>query len=86
MSRDCYEKVYLPYTKLNADKNIPGPGSYTLLSKIGADARKYSLQGRTPYYLGKFSTRNKNYFRFCIIKFKEKRTWSRIIRSKTRNR
>lgn len=35
---------------MNPDKNMPGPGQYTLLTSIGKDSRKYSLQGRTPYH------------------------------------
>jgi len=26
MSREVYEKVYMPSRKINIDKNIPGPG------------------------------------------------------------
>ena len=52
ISREAYEKVYVPTQKGNPDKSMPGPGSYTLLSTLGREARKYSLQGRTPYHQG----------------------------------
>ena len=32
ISREAYEKVYMPSRKINPDKSIPGPGSYTLLN------------------------------------------------------
>ena len=52
ISRDAYEKVYIPSRKISTDPTIPGPGKYTLLSTIGKDSRKFSLQGRTPYFHG----------------------------------
>ena len=53
VSREAYDKVYIPSQKISVEKNLPGPGQYTLLSSIGYEGRKYSLQGRTPYYKGK---------------------------------
>ena len=35
MSREVYEKVYMPSQKINQDKDIPGPGQYTLLEDFG---------------------------------------------------
>ena len=52
ISREAYEKVYMPQKKINQDRSIPGPGQYTLLSSLGKDARKISLQGRTQNCLG----------------------------------
>jgi hypothetical protein len=52
MSREAYDKVYIPSRKGNPDKNIPGPGQYSLFNTIGYEGRKYSLQGRTPYHQG----------------------------------
>eukprot|EP00350_Pseudokeronopsis_sp_OXSARD2_P005998 CAMPEP_0170542222 /NCGR_PEP_ID=MMETSP0211-20121228/1720_1 /TAXON_ID=311385 /ORGANISM="Pseudokeronopsis sp., Strain OXSARD2" /LENGTH=157 /DNA_ID=CAMNT_0010845217 /DNA_START=17 /DNA_END=490 /DNA_ORIENTATION=- len=49
ISREAYEKVYIPSRKFNPDKCIPGPGAYSLNHSIGYDAKKFSLQGRTPY-------------------------------------
>jgi propanediol utilization protein len=42
-SREAYEKVYIPSQKISIEKNLPGPGQYTLLSSIGNEGRKYSL-------------------------------------------
>ena len=53
VSREAYDKVYLPNQKISCEKNLPGPGQYTLLSLVGHEGRKYSLQGRTPYYKGR---------------------------------
>jgi hypothetical protein len=33
--REAFDKVYVPSNKINTDKDIPGPGHYTLLSNIG---------------------------------------------------
>jgi hypothetical protein len=43
ISREAYDKVYIPSRKISIDTSIPGPGSYTLLSTIGKEARKISL-------------------------------------------
>ena len=56
VSREAYEKVYIPSQKLSVEKNLPGPGHYTLLTSIGKEGRKYSLQGRTPYHKGKIKS------------------------------
>lgn len=51
ISREAYDKVYIPSQKVPSDVGqLPGPGQYTLLTQIGKEGRKYSLQGRTPYY------------------------------------
>ena len=52
ISREAYEKVYIPSQKQSVEKNLPGPGHYTLLNSIGNEGKKYTLQGRTPYYKG----------------------------------
>lgn len=52
-SRDAYEHVYNPAVKVSTDRSIPGPGAYSILSTIGKESRKFSLQGRTPYIRGK---------------------------------
>lgn len=57
MSREAYEKVYLPQQKITVDKSLPGPGTYTLLSSIGKEGRKFTLQGRTPYHKGKIGNK-----------------------------
>lgn len=57
-SRQAYDKVYLPQQKVPLDTTLPGPGAYDMTKPIGADAQKYSIQGRVPAPNGKFS----NYF------------------------
>jgi len=52
ISREAYDKVYIPSRKASIDTSIPGPGTYTLLSTVGREARKFSLNGRTPYHQG----------------------------------
>lgn len=63
MSREAYEKVYLPNQKNNKDKSIPGPGTYNLFSTIGTDSRKYSLYGRTSSVGGSYYLENLFNFR-----------------------
>lgn len=46
IAREAYEKVYIKENP-PLDKNIPGPGSYTIPQKVGAEASKYSMKGRT---------------------------------------
>ena len=42
LGRDAYRKAYCPGYK-NDDKNIPGPGKYTVRKELGSDAPKYSM-------------------------------------------
>ena len=57
VSRDHYQKVYLPEDpKQTADfSSIPGPGTYsTKLMTIGNEGIKYNIQHRTKNVNGKF--------------------------------
>ena len=35
ISREAYDKVYVPSQKISLDASIPGPGKYELYSTIG---------------------------------------------------
>jgi hypothetical protein len=46
-SRSAYDKLYQKHSKINTDRNIPGPGTYSvpsIFSKNGDNS--YSLKGR----------------------------------------
>ena len=49
--RDKYAKVYYETDKM-LDKNIPGPGKYSILKGFGEDAYKYSMGTRLNTYTG----------------------------------
>jgi len=46
IAREAYSKVYIRENP-PLDKSIPGPGTYVIPPKIGAEASKYSMKGRT---------------------------------------
>ena len=46
IAREAYSKVYLKESP-PVDASIPGPGSYAIPPKIGNEASKYSMKGRT---------------------------------------
>lgn len=46
IAREAYSKVYIK-ENLTSDPSIPGPGTYALPPKIGLEAQKYSIKGRT---------------------------------------
>jgi hypothetical protein len=55
IAREAYAKVYVKENPV-ADKSIPGPGAYTVPPKIGTEAHKYSLLGKSanhsnPHYI-----------------------------------
>lgn len=46
-SRGAYEKVFQRHSKINADKEIPGPGTYTVGSTfVSQRGKSFSLKGR----------------------------------------
>ena len=46
IAREAYSKVYIKENP-PIDKSIPGPGTYVIQPKIGNEASKYSMKGRT---------------------------------------
>lgn len=56
ISREAYAKVYVKENPVS-DKSIPGPGTYTVPPKIGNEASKYSLHGRTANHVMLTSSR-----------------------------
>lgn len=46
IAREAYSKVYIKENP-PLDKSIPGPGTYSIPPKIGSEASKYSMKGRT---------------------------------------
>ena len=55
--REKYEKVYYDTNKM-IDKNIPGPGKYSVAKDLGKDALKYTMGGRLNTYAGSGSKYN----------------------------
>lgn len=46
IAREAYAKVYVKENPV-ADKSIPGPGTYSIEPKIGNEASKFTMKGRT---------------------------------------
>ena len=46
IAREAYSKVYLKESP-PIDPTLPGPGAYVIQPKIGNEAAKYSMKGRT---------------------------------------
>ena len=46
IAREAYSKVYVKENPVS-DKSIPGPGTYTVPQKVGNEAKKFSMKGRT---------------------------------------
>lgn len=46
IAREAYSKVYVKENP-PCDQSIPGPGTYTVQPKIGNEAKKFSMKGRT---------------------------------------
>jgi hypothetical protein len=44
-SFSIYENVYIK-GNIKADKNVPGPGTYTLPERVGKDGRHFTIKGR----------------------------------------
>ena len=56
ISRDFYQKVYLPESSLvpTSMSFTPGPGSYSVHNKtMGNEGKHWNIQGRTPDIRGK---------------------------------
>jgi len=43
ISREAFNKVYIPARKASVDHSVPGPGKYSTISTIGKDAKKISI-------------------------------------------
>ena len=61
ISRDFYQKVYLPESNLvpTSMNYNPGPGSYSVMNKtMGNEGKHWNIQGRTPDIRGKSNISN----------------------------
>ena len=47
--RDAFGKVVLHKTKLEADRDVPGPGTYQPLKTIGHGRKSFALKGKLEY-------------------------------------
>lgn len=45
ISRSFYDKVYYETNK-TLDKNVPGPGKYSILKEFGSESPKFSIKGK----------------------------------------
>jgi len=57
IAREAYSKVYVKENP-PSDKSIPGPGAYQIQPKIGNEAQKFTIKGRTANHLVLTSARH----------------------------
>lgn len=81
IAREAYSKVYIKENPV-ADKSIPGPGTYTVPPKIGNEASKYTLKGRTTNHRKLFTL----FYLSSLVDNRQIQSRARSLRSKDLNR